>query len=91
MFHRQKVPGGAFVMKLRRKLALLLAVAVWTVALMIPALMLAPDGDDPLAPIGPLASLSAPLPADEALMQPLRHQASAALRELRAASTARAE
>jgi hypothetical protein len=86
MFHRQKVPGGAFVMEIRRKLALLLAVAVWTVALMIPALMLAPDSDDPLAPIGPLASLGVSLPADEALMQPLRHEASAALSELQAAA-----
>jgi hypothetical protein len=74
-------------MNVRRKLALLLAVAVWTVALMIPALMLAPDGDDPLAPIGPLASLGAPLPdRDEAWMLPLHRQAVAALSELQAAS-----
>jgi len=53
---------------------------------MIPALMLAPDSDDPLAPIGPLASLGASLPADEAVMQPLRHEASAALSELQAAA-----
>lgn len=74
-------------MKIRRKPALLLAVAVWTVALMIPALMLAPDGDDPLAPIGPLASLGAPPPdRDEAWMLPLHRQAVAALSELQAAS-----
>jgi hypothetical protein len=73
-------------MNVRRKLASLLAVAVWSVALMIPALMLAPDSDDPLAPIGPLASLGAPPPADEALMQPLRQEASEALSELQAAS-----
>jgi hypothetical protein len=82
----KKVPGGAFVMEIRRKLALLLAVAVWTVALMIPALMLAPDGDDPLAPIGPLASLALPPPVEEPWMLPLRHEASAALSELQAAS-----
>jgi hypothetical protein len=73
-------------MNVRRKLASLLAVAVWSVALMIPALMLAPESDDPLAPIGPLASLDAPPPADEAWMQPLRREASEALSELQAAS-----
>jgi hypothetical protein len=74
-------------MEIRRKLALLLAVAVWTVALMIPAMMLAPDGDDPLAPLGPLASLDNPLPAAEpAMMLPLHRQALAALNELQAAS-----
>jgi hypothetical protein len=74
------------MMEIRRKLALLLAVALWTVALMIPALMLAPDSDDPLAPIGPLASLDLPPPADAAWMLPLHRQARAALSELQAAA-----
>jgi len=74
-------------MNVRRKLALLLAAVVWSVVLMIPALMSAPDSDDPLAPIGPLASLGAPPPdRDEAWMLPLHRQAVAALSELQAAS-----
>jgi hypothetical protein len=53
-------------MNVRRKLALLLAVAVWSFMLMIPALMSAPKLDDPLAPIGLLASQYAPPLVDEA-------------------------
>jgi hypothetical protein len=73
-------------MEIRRKLVLLVTVALWTVALMIPALMLAPDSDDPLAPIGPLASLNLPPPADAPMMLALHEQAVAALSELQAAS-----
>jgi hypothetical protein len=72
-------------MNVRRKLALLLAAAVWSVVLTIPALMTAPELDDPLAPIGPLARLDIPPPPDEALMLPLRQQASAALSALQIA------
>ena len=73
-------------MDVRHKLALLLTAAFWSVAVTIPALMQAPDLDDPLAPLGPLARLDNPAPADEAMMLPLRREASAALSELEAAS-----
>lgn len=73
-------------MEFRRKLALLLMAVIWSVALMIPAMMLAPDGDDPLAPLGPLARLdNPPSAAEPAMMLPLRRQALAALSELQAA------
>jgi hypothetical protein len=63
-----------------------LVAACCSFALLLLALMPAQDLDDPLAPIGPLASLDNPPPADEALMLPLRRQASAALSELQAAA-----
>ncbi len=72
-------------MDVRRKLAVLLTVAVSSLALALPALMPAQDSIDPLAPIGPLASLDAPQPSDPVMMLPLRQEASAALSALQAA------
>jgi hypothetical protein len=73
----------------RRKLALLLAAAVRSFVPMIPALMSAPKLDDPLAPIGLLASQDAPSLVDVALMLPLRREASAVLSDLQAPTSHR--
>jgi len=73
-------------MDVRRKLALLLTAAVCSLALTLSALMPAPDIDDPLAPIGPLALLDDSQPPDPAMMGPLHREASAALDALQAAS-----
>jgi hypothetical protein len=78
-------------MNVRRKLALLLAAAVWSVVLTIPALMTAPEWDDPLAPIGPLAGFDFQPAPVQPLPLALQQQASAALTELQAASAARTE
>ncbi len=78
-------------MNVRRKLALMLTAAVWSVVLVIPALMSAPATIDPLAPIGPLAGFDF-LPAPEQPPPPaLQQQASAALSALQGASAARTE
>jgi len=72
-------------MNVRRKLALLLTAAVWSVVLVIPALMSAPPTIDPLAPIGPLAGFDfQPAPAPP-LPPALQQQASAALSALQVA------
>jgi hypothetical protein len=74
------------MMDVRRKRASLLAAACFSVASLTWALTPASDAIDPLAPIGPLASLDMPPPGNvPAMMLPLRRQASAALSELRAA------
>lgn len=66
-------------MNTRRKLALLLAAVVWSVMLMIPALMSAPKTIDPLAPLGPLAGFDfQPAPA-QPFPPALQQQTSAAL------------
>lgn len=78
-------------MNVRRKLALLLAAAVWSVVLMIPALMSAPETIDPLAPIGPLAGLDFQPAPEQPFPLALQRQANAALSELQAASAARTE
>lgn len=79
LFHRRKEPGGFFTMDVRRQTALLLLVACCSVALTLPMLWPAPQEPDPLAPLGPLASLANPLAPDPVLMGPLRLEASAAL------------
>ena len=73
-------------MNVHRKLALLLAAVVWSVALTIPALMSAPQLDDPLAPIGPLAGFDFQPAPVQPLPPALQRRASAALSELQAAS-----
>jgi hypothetical protein len=78
-------------MNVRRKLALLLTAAVWSVVLVIPALMSAPVPIDPLAPIGPLAGFDFQPAPEQPFPLALQRQAGAALSELQAASTARTE
>ena len=78
-------------MNVRRKLALLLTAAVWSVVLVIPALVSGPATIDPLAPIGPLAGFDFQPAPVQPLPPALQQQASAALTELRAASAARTE
>jgi hypothetical protein len=74
-------------MDVRRKYGWLVLAGYLSLALAIPALTPAPDEDFSLPPIAPL--VLADNSADEAMMLPLRLQASAALHELQAASTAR--
>jgi hypothetical protein len=78
-------------MNVSRKLASLMAVAVWCMALIIPALMSAPALDDPLAPIGPLAGFEIQPTPEQVLPSALQQQASAALSELQVAAAARAQ
>jgi hypothetical protein len=71
-------------MDIRRKLVLLLTAAFYSFVLTLPMLLPGPQRPDPLAPLGPLASLDFPLPPDPAMMDPLRLEASAALDALQA-------
>jgi hypothetical protein len=71
-------------MDIRRQTALLIFIVCCSVALALPMLVPAPDRLDPLAPLGPLASLDNPALPEPAMMGPLRLKASAALDALQA-------
>ena len=68
----------------RNKYGWLVLAGYFALALAIPALTPMADAVYALPPIGRLASLDIPS-SDEAMMRPLRQQASAALRELQTA------
>ena len=68
--------------KIRRQYGWLVLAGYLSLALAIPALTPAPETDAWLAPIAPLAL--ADNSADDAMMQPLRQQASAAMQALQA-------
>lgn len=71
--------------KVRRKYAWLVLAGYCALALAIPALTPAPDTDVWLPPLAPL--VLADNSDDDAMMQPLRQQASAAMQALQSAGT----
>jgi len=81
-FCLRKEPGGPFVMQVRRTHAWLVLAGYCCLALAIPVLTPTPDRDDALPPIAPL--VLADNSNDDAMMLPLRLEASAALHELQA-------
>jgi hypothetical protein len=81
--HR-KEPGGSTVTDVSRKYGWLVLAGYFALALAIPLLTPAADALHAPPPIGQMASLDAGT-SDEAMMRPLRLQASAALHELQAA------
>ena len=82
-FRRSKRAGGPFVMQVRRSYAWLVLAGYFALALAIPALTPVPEQDFSLPPIAPLVVADNPVP-DDAMMQPLRQQANAALQALQA-------
>jgi hypothetical protein len=68
-------------MQVRRTYARLVLAGYCALALAIPALTPAPPEADALPPIAPLVLADIPMP-DDAMMRPLRQEASAALHEL---------
>jgi hypothetical protein len=75
------------VTDVRRKYGWLVLAGYFCLALAIPTLTPAPDEFQALPPIAPLVLTDNS--ADDAMMLPLRLQASAALRDLQAAATTR--
>ncbi len=78
-----KEPGGTFVTQVRRSYAWLVLAGYFCLALAVPALTPVPDEDFSLPPIAPLVVADSPVP-DDAMMQPLRQEANAALQALQA-------